>query len=241
MQAKVMTVICIPGGWQDQSDVVTSIVKKSQGYIFAGMVLMHLETKEFAQLEVSPHDPRMEAAFSAASGDRMAAQELARIGGHSTVIYLSGDGGSPDQARTLMKAANGVLRSDGLGVKIESAGKSHTAAEWEQLCQDCSLLDLYSAFVALAGEDESYCSCGMHNLGLPDATLEGDVGPDEVGFVLSWFNKYLLLESPTIKSGQTFCAEKGAPLYRLSHEPCTKFPEDHLFHNPFGVWKLRAA
>jgi hypothetical protein len=241
MQSKIMTVICIPGGWQDQSDVVMSIVKKSQGYIYAGMVLMHLETKEFAQLEVCPHDPRMENAFSVASGDRMASEDLARIRAHSTVIYVSGDGGSPDQARVLMRAANGVLLSGGFGVKIESAGKAHTAAAWERLCEDCTLLDLCSAFVALAGEDRSYYSCGMHNLGLPDAMLEADVGAGDAGFVLSWFNKYLLFESPTIKSGQTFCAEKGAPLYRLSHEPCTKFPEDHLFHNPFGVWRLRAA
>src|SRR5687768_3293759 len=57
------TVIGIPGRWPNRSDIVTSIASRSDGYLFAGMVMMKLGTKDGFTLEIYEHDPNLKNAF----------------------------------------------------------------------------------------------------------------------------------------------------------------------------------
>src|SRR5439155_18812238 len=104
-------VIGIPGRWPSRSDIVTSIASRSEGYLFAGMVMMKIGTKEGFTLEIHEHDPNLTNAFSIAGRGRLTDQDLEAIGSHTFTLYLVAQGGSIDAAKKLLHAANGLLKA----------------------------------------------------------------------------------------------------------------------------------
>jgi hypothetical protein len=235
------TVIGIPGRWTNRSDIVASIATRSDGYLFAGMVMMKIETKDTFKLEIHEHDPNLKNAFAIAGRGRLTSEDLEAIGSHTFTLYLVADGGSADAAKKLMHAANALLKSGGIAVKIESAGTAHRADQWAQYCARDNLGALLQAYVTYVGGKGVFYSCGMHNMGYPDAVVEADISPNDAAKLLHMFLGYLLVERPKLNDGETFSIDAAAPRYRLFHEPCTKYESGNFFHNPFGVWKLIPA
>ena len=121
---------------------------------------------------------------------------------------------------------------------MESTGTAHSAEQWAEFCTNADLGDLLRAYVTYIGGGSSYYSCGMHNLGFPDAVGDAEIPPNEAAMLLHTFLGFLLVEDPELNDGETFFIAVDAPRYRLFHEPCTQFEPDDLFHNPFGIWKL---
>jgi hypothetical protein len=100
----------------------------------------------------------------------------------------------------------------------------------------------YEAFVALVtGDEGAVYSCGLHNVGLRDVACPPQLGPDEAVDAITAFVFYLLYDEPLIYPGQTFAAEPGAPAYRIEERPCTAYPPDDLYHNPYGRYLLVPA
>jgi hypothetical protein len=231
-------VIGIPGGWPNRSDIVTAIASRSDGYLFAGMVILRIGTKEGFTLEVYEHDPNLKNAFSIAGRGRLTEDDLNAIGSHTFTLYLVAPGGSVEAAKKLLHAANGLLKAGGFAVKIESTGIAHRADQWAEFCAHDHLSNLLLAYVTYIGSQGVYFSCGMHNLGHPDAVVEAAIHPNDAAKMLHSFVSYVLVENPTLKDRQTFSIDANAPRYRLFREPCTMYEVGDLFHNPFGVWKL---
>ena len=231
-------VIGVPGVWPDRSDIVTAIAKHSGGYLFAGMILMHIDTKWSCTLEIYGRDPEMRRAFEIAGGGRIAESELKAIEQHTNTIYLIADGGSFENARNLMHAASALLKCGGIAVKIESTGVAHSATRWNELADDEVPLAVLNAFVTYVGGDGEFYSCGMHNIGHRDAIVTADIAPNDAVNLLHQFLRYIAFEDPTIHDNETFSVDENAPRYRVCKSPCTMFPSDDLFHNPYGVWKL---
>ena len=96
---------------------------------------------------------------------------------------------------------------------------------------------MHDAFVVYLTGKEFY-SCGMHNLGYKDAIIEATDTENPVE-LLSNFTRYLIMYKPVIQEGESFRDGPEAPLYLISHEPCTNYHEGSLFVNPFGMWRLR--
>jgi hypothetical protein len=118
---------------------------------------------------------------------------------------------------------------------------AHRADQWAEFCTHDHLLSLLQAYVTYIGGDGACYSCGMHNLGHPDAVVEADISPKDAAHRLHTFVGYLLVENPRLKNRETFSVAADAPRYRLFHGPCTLYPAGELFHNPFGMWKLVPA
>lgn len=232
-------VLCIPGPWADRSELVQSIVKDSGGYIFAGMVLMHLETKQSYELEFCGPDERMASAFEASGPHWKNTAEMELISSHKSVCYLISKGGSIESAHSIMNAANALLDAGGYGVKVESTGLAHPPKDWKEQCKYNYLFKSHSSYVVYITLESTY-SCGMHNFGLPDAIVESSdsENPSEL---LRVFTHYLLSESPVIKEGQTFSVDSDSPAYRIKAHPPINYGESSLFNNPFGMWKLQAC
>ena len=232
-------VLCIPGPWADRSELVQSIVKDSGGYIFAGMVLMHLETKQSCELDFCDRDDRMLSAFKAAGAHWKNTPEMELISTHKSVCYLISKGGSIESAHSIMNAANALLNSGGYGVKVESSGLAHPPKDWEEQCKYNYLFKSHSSYVVFITSDSTY-SCGMHNFGLPDAVVDSSESenPSEL---LRVFTHYLLSESPTIRDGQTFSVDTESLAYRVKAHPPINYGESSLFNNPFGMWMLQAC
>ena len=101
--------------------------------------------------------------------------------------------------------------------------------------------DLFWAYVMLAGTPNRWFSCGMHNLGLPDITLVGVPGAEEAATLVDTLARYLLLDKPDIKEGETFGLGPDEPAFQLKKIPCREFPENDPYHNPFGLWEMSPA
>ncbi|HSI82432.1 MAG: hypothetical protein ACAI35_08585 [Candidatus Methylacidiphilales bacterium] len=236
---KVLTVLCVPGKWKDNSELLTSIVKLSGGYIFAGKILMHIESKTSFELEVCNPDSRMPRAFEAAGPHWRDTEEMARIAGHTMVLYLVGPGGSPERADAFMKAGAALLYSGGLGVKVESTGIAFAPSDWIRMAEDKIFREgtRHRAFVVYGTGEDTY-SCGMHNLGMWDAIVESRHSDDPVE-LLRVFTRYIATEGPVFKAGHTFSVGEDAPRYRLSEEENQPCGDHEMFRNPFGMWRLK--
>jgi hypothetical protein len=234
----VTTVICVPGPWKDRTAVVQSIAGDSGGWLLAGAVMMHAETKAAYTLEVQGHDARMRRAFEVAGFGG----ELDVIEAHTQVLYAIAEGGTREAAKGFLRAGAGLLRAGGLGVKVESTGRAHTPEAWMELADDADDGALFEAFVTFVSAGKrTLHTCGMHNLGLPDARVDAPLAPAESINLLRAFHFFQIVDRPVLKSGETFRVGADAPRYRLAMTPCDAYPEDDLFHNPNGVWRLTPA
>lgn len=232
-------IIGVPGPWADSSELVAAVVEKSGGYLFAGMVLMHTETQESFELHFTDADPQFTEAFGVAGTLNVDEGDVRRVADHAAVLYLLRDGGSLEAARSAMRAASALLDCGGIGVKVESTGVAFPPETWRQLTEDAGDEATRFAFTTLVGGDGEFYSCGMHNIGERDAVIKADVPPDEAAAVLDAFNRYVVLERPTLLDGQTFSLDEDAPRYRFRRTDCDLYddPEDS-FHNPYGMWEL---
>ena len=230
-------VLCIPGPWADRSALVERIVRESEGYIFAGRVLMNTRTRDTCELQHEARDERMMSAFLAAGPHWRDTPEMARIKDHASVVYLVGYGGSQKNVEALFLAARALLDAGGLGVKIESTGLAHSPAAWRSICDEFYLFSAHRACVLyLTGSDDVY-SCGMHNLGMKDAIVENFNAAEAVE-LLRTFTWYMYTETPTIRSGQTFSVSATAPVYRVVADSGVEYEDGSLFANPYGFWRL---
>ena len=231
-------ILGIPGPWPDADHATAAIRVSSPRFRIVGDRLIEVASKAGFDLEVYPPDPGLTRAFEIAGEGRLSQTDLATISRHRCTVYLLGKGGSVEDARAAVRAAAAVLVAGGFAVKIESTGKAHTAAYWRETAASTDLFRLYSTMVVLVGGREFFYSCGMHNLGLPDATISSDLGPAEGAHVLNNFHFYQLSEKPILKSGHTFQIAANEAVFQVALGACAQFEPDDPFHNPYGVWHL---
>ncbi len=231
-------ILGIPGRWTDRTDIVAAIAQRSEGFICTGTVLYNTATRDSYHIDVYDHDPALARAFALAGRHSLTETDLRLIADHTYTLYIIGNGGSPDAARRMMQAAAGILRAGGLAVKIETTGKAHSISDWMALANAQEPAALYRAYVTLIEGNDSFYSCGMHNLGLPDAIVAGKRAPGDAATLLETFLLYLLLEQPRLRDGHTFSVDTDAPRYKLRHVTCTLYDRDDPFYNPYGMWQL---
>lgn len=229
-------VIGIPGGWKDRSEIVTTIATRSGGYLFAGMVLMHVATGRTFRLDIEEHNPSL-AGFMRKEGMGLIPDEdLAALENHTFTLYLVSDQTGRDVVSEMMNAALALLNSGGLAVKIDTAGLSVSAARWRELCEMPTTRPLYWGMVVLVGEVNDHFTCGMRAFSLPDCQVLGSA-LEEAFEVATEFNCYQIDEAPTLAEGHTFGVAEGARRYRLSFERYPYLAGDFR-HNPNGMWNL---
>lgn len=229
-------VLCIPGSWTSRAELVERVVRESDGYIFAGQVLLHIQSRFGCELQFCEADPRMQDAFLASGAHWKNTPDMAAIGAHRSVVYLIGPGGSRQNAEAMIRAGAGIIRSGGLGMKVESSGLAHRAAKWLELASYLDLHSAHEALVVYVTGAEIY-SCGMHSFGLRDAITVDDGAEDGVE-LLKTFTHYLFSEQPQLQDHQSFAMWDDAPLYRLDAEPGVDYADNPLFVNPHGNWRL---
>lgn len=235
-------VLCIPGTWQSHSDLINGLITQDSGYIFAGRVLADLHTNAHFELVLEPRDERMYSAFQLAGlSSPLPEGFLDDIAGHASVAYIvSLDEPGEASALALARAGNAVARAGGIGVKVESAGKVHTATQWNELLTGSGGPRLYPMYVIdtlRSDERAASLSCGMQNFGLRDTIVYGEnaqIGSELVAL----FNTYQLMDKPSIVDRQTFAAGPNESVWTISTEPHPPYEGKSLFHNPQGMWRL---
>lgn len=231
------TIICIPGTWENRSAITTTIAHGHK-FLFAGMVILDLQTQKSCELEVYEYDPNLLKSFEIAGQGCIPKEVLANISLHKYTLYAVAESPSIETATWMLKLGTSLLDAGGLAVKIESGGLAHTAEDWRVLAEDGSLSSLYNAFVTLIGGQSYYYSCGMHNFGLPDVSLSRSVAPQDASQILNDFNYYQLSEKPNLKNGHTFSIAIEAPKFKILHRQYEGYDDSDPLYNPFGCWHL---
>ncbi|RYD23455.1 MAG: DUF4261 domain-containing protein [Verrucomicrobiaceae bacterium] len=229
-------VIGVPGTWKDRSEITTSIASRSGGYLFAGRVLMHLETKKVFEMDIQEHNPEL-AGFMRLEGiGQIHEEDLAALENHTFTLYLISDETGHEVVSAMMNAVLALLDSGGMAVKIENAGLSVSATRWRELHPYNSAWSLYRGMVILVGENRDYFTCGMSAFSLPDCEVVGS-NLEQAFEVATEFCCYQIDETPTLGQGHTFSTAEGKPRHHLSFETYIYPPGDYR-HNPNGIWKL---
>lgn len=231
-------VLAIPGFWTDRSDLVQRIALESEGYLFAGVILLNSNTHDHWELNVLEADQKIMRTLSLTGQGSITSVQFNAITEHTMVCELSGEAGSLVSATQIANAGAALIRAGGAAVYVESAGKSHSDIDWLRLCDSKKPSAMYEAFVIVINDDASLYSCGMHNLGLPDARVLTTSPSEETAKLLRAFNLYRLLQSPDLETGHTFSLTPESTYYRIALLPCDNYEQDDLFFNPFGVWQL---
>ena len=233
-------ILGIPGHWRHRSEILYSVVSQSGGLIFAANILMNTQTNQSYTIEIEEHNSQLQEAFRIAGGGRITPEVLDAIGRHRFMLHVLSNGGSVVEAREMMQIGEALLNSGGLAVSVESSGVAHSEERWREIANSENWYDFYSAFVTLIGGEGCFYSCGMHNFGLPDCMVSDNIIAKQAAALMHQFNYFQLMEFPVLKSGETFSVDASSPRFRLRIQRDTNYPEDHPFHNPFGVWRLQA-
>jgi hypothetical protein len=102
---KPRTVLCIPGNWNDRSEIVKAIAKNNLNeFVFAGMILLNMKSNVGFKLEICERDSRMKDAFKWAGMVNQISEEfLKMVDQHKYVIYISGETGNTESAKSILK------------------------------------------------------------------------------------------------------------------------------------------
>ena len=240
-ESKPKTILCIPGNWNDRTEIVTAIAENNMNdFIFAGMVLLNLKTNKGFELEICERDDRMKDSFKfAGMVNRVSEEFLNEIDKHNYVVYLSAESGDLESAKEIAEAGNAILKSGGTGIKVETTGKAFTKEHWTELLTDFEESNLYQMYVldSISDGKETTYTCGMHNLGFKDSIVYNEEFQDSVN-LLSIFGYYQLIDNPEIHFGQTFSTDMESPIFEIIEEKNQPNFGDELFENPYGMWKL---
>ncbi|MBW4623339.1 MAG: DUF4261 domain-containing protein [Cyanosarcina radialis HA8281-LM2] len=230
-------IIGIPGDWEDRSAITTSIARGYK-FLFAGMLLLEIETSKSCELEIYGYDPHLTRAFEIAGKGYIPQAVLHRLSSHRHTLYAVADSPSIETATWMLKVGASLLDAVGIAVKVESAGLAHTAEDWFAFAADSSPSAVYNAFVTLIGGQNYYYSCGMQNFGLPDASLSRSIEPQVASEILHEFNYYQLVEKPLLADGHTFSTAPEAPSFRIVRCSYEGYEDTDPLYNSFGRWHL---
>lgn len=236
------TVLCIPGNWNDRSEIVTAIAKSNLNeFIFLGMVLLNMKTNKGFEVQIEGYNKNMRESFRIAGlVNRVDGEFIEQVGDHKFTIYLISETGNLKDAKAIAEAAMAILNAGGIGVKVETAGKAFTKKQWGELINAPEESSLYQMFVldSLSDGKETVYTCGMHNLGYKDSIVSGEEFQYAVE-LLSTFGYYQIIDKPKIKAGQTFRTSVDSPIFEITEEKNQPNIGDELFENNFGMWRLK--
>ncbi|MFN9717890.1 MAG: hypothetical protein ACK58L_04295 [Planctomycetota bacterium] len=162
--------------------------------------------------------------------------ELDVLRNYTVNIGLSGQGGSMESARSMMKAAAIILRAGGAGVFIDNSGLAHGASDWLELTADDSSDAVSFAYLSVIEGQQEVWTIGFHAMGRPDLSMRrADLDEDEES-IMEIIDD-MLSGNAFIGDGHLFAGPDG-PRFRAVAEHCDRFAPDNPMHNPLGRLKL---
>jgi hypothetical protein len=231
----------IPGPWESSEQLQRALADAETGYVIPPAVsesevyMVHQSSGRRFEFSVADRDDEIVELF--ADTGRMRPKELDALESHQVKIFVSGPGGSHEAARAFLAAGAALIKVGGLGVMVDNCGKCHSPSDWLDLAGDESMGGMYWAFVSVTADEDEVFSAGMHCLGFRDAEMPDPVDPKTSGMMMHEFLGYTYQSGVPIVDGDPIGGPDG-PEFILRHVPCTRFPKDTPWHNPYGVWRL---
>ena len=246
-------VIYIPMELSSRQAVASALLDKyGTDYLFLGRTFQETSSNESCQIDI--YDPArlssgdrfyyldyedlyLVRAIEFKARDENSDPTLTKIGYQQVVCLISNDLGYATCLK-IARFARVFLNIGGIAVTVKSAGITHQADKWLANYNSIDIFDIYSLFVGLVEGENSYYSCGMHNFGKADVSVEIAEDLGLAIYVMNVFNYYRLTDSPILQEGHTFQPDIESPRYKMQWlEDDEHETEDPLF-NPYGRWYL---
>ncbi len=232
-------VVCIPIGFKSRQEIASALVNKyGTDYLFVGRVFQATTINAGCEIDIRNYDVSLASAFEIAGEDKISSITLDQIDHHQQIVYLISTAAGYDACLNIARFTQVFLDIGGIAVKVESAGIAHEKNKWLVHYNSEDVFDIYSLFVTLIEGNDNYYSCGMHNFGKADVSI--DIAED-IGlaiYVMNVFNYYRLTESPILQDGHTFLPDIESPTYQIKWTEADEYEADSLLHNPYGKWHL---
>lgn len=228
----VRTTLRIPGTWAHPGELLERLpddVRLTPDTLFM---------PDGTEIEFTPMAPddQFAGVFRSACRRPATRDELARVGGYTVNVALSGPGGSMDAARTMLRAGAAIVKAGGAGVFIDNSALAHGGGLWTEMAEDGGPDAVSFAYVnVIGGQHEAY-TVGMHVLGFPDIIMRSD-DLEEEGDTIIEVLRYLCNEVKPIADGHVLCDLDG-PRYRATATTGNELPADSPMFNPFGRLRL---
>lgn len=233
------TIVCIPTSNDGPETFRDQVLAVTNGkYLFAGQILMSVESKAGIICETHDPDPNIAEAFQIGGQGLISENDIATIKKHQSVMYLIWDQPGLAELHQLHTFINVCLKCGGLGVKFENSGVAHSTRSWQAMKFHENTLELLQSHVMLIGNEQHFYSTGMHIFGLPDAAVLTTIENRQAGYLLTEFNHYQLFESPDFEEGHTFSTSAEEPHFRLKKKSDWINVDEECFENPYGRFLL---
>jgi hypothetical protein len=221
----------IPGRWSHPRDLIERL---PDGYRVTPEALI-LPDGARIDLGFLPSDGQFPSIFRSSCRRLPTEEELATADGYTINVTLSGNGGSMETARKIMKAGAAIVRAGGAGVFIDNSALAHGGELWLEMTEDCGPDALIFAFVGIVQGNTDIWTVGMHVLGLGDIVLKrADV---EKGFDIVEVIRYLVHGDKPIGDGH-FLADVKGPWFSCCAEDGDPRMVGTPMYNPFGRHRL---
>ncbi|MDY8025228.1 DUF4261 domain-containing protein [Paenibacillus polymyxa] len=233
-------ILGIPGYWKTRNEFIEAMAREGNGYIYAGNHIGNLKNpKDFFDVDMSEYNPYVAEAFEVAGNGSFKRKHIDQLNEHKSIIYLFGEGGSIEKVLDIMEAASAVLHAGGIAVNVESSGRASTKEEWLEITSSRDIAQVFTAFIQMSREENTFYTTGMQSFGFPDVEITSEnITGSEVSTLFRVFCLYNIVEKPKITDGETFSTDPSSPIYLLKHKKCKMFEEEDPFYNPLGVWNL---
>jgi|UPI00047A64DB hypothetical protein len=236
-------VLAIPGQWPDFDTLQVALAEAKNDFILTDAEMLHMVNDQAYAISWETHEPALAATFETTGKGLIRPDIMARIEAHTFTLYLARACDDAEELQQMMEAAAAILEQGGLAVKLETAGLAHPPATWFKLTRRKGTDKLVEAFVQLvrASQPNTFYSCGMHQLSLPDLCVEAPLEAEQAVMVMQRVLIAVQEQSPQklqlnfdipCPSGQKWAATLAKDAF---------FEADDLFHNPWGRYLLQTV
>jgi hypothetical protein len=228
--APIKIAVRIPGKWSHPQELIERLPAGCR-LTGAALILPDATQVEFG---AAAADDQFAQIFRSSCRQPALDDELAAVDGYTVNLFLSGPGGSPQAARTMMQAGAALVRAGGAGVFIDNSALAHGGRHWLEMTDDGSPDALSFAFVAIVAGKTDVWTMGMHVLGLRDVVMKR-VDADD--FDIIEVIRYMSGSEKPIEDGHVI-ADLDGPRFRAFTTNHAAVPAGSPMHNPFGRLKL---
>jgi len=230
--ASISIALRIPGKWSHPRELIERLPAGCRLEAEA-FILPDATRVDFVPL---PADQQFAQIFRSACRQPATKDELATVDRYTVNVCLSGPGGSPQAALTMMQAGAAIVRAGGAGVFIDNSTLAHGGQHWLEMTADGGPDALSFAFVAIVRGKAEVWTMGMHVLGLRDIVMKrADV--DQDGFDIVEVIRYLSRGDKPIDDGHVI-ADLNGPRFQAFTQESSLQRAGSPMHNPFGRLKL---
>jgi hypothetical protein len=230
--APITVALRIPGKWSHPSELLRRLPDGCR-LTAETLILPDATQVDFGAMAA---DDQFAQIFRSSCRQPATEDELATVDGYRVNVLLSGPGGSPQAARTMMQAGAAVVRAGGAGVFIDNSALAHGGRHWLEMTEDGGPDALSFAFVAIVRGRADVWTMGMHVLGLRDVVMKrADV--EAGGFDIIEVIRYLSRGEKPVGDGHVF-ADWNGPRYQAFTQDCSAELAGSPMYNPFGQLRL---